>query len=172
MSSNLEVPVEEDVLSDVVPSNIVSRQESEGVESEYDGAGAEEEEMEVDELHSEGEKDGADGPPSPAKLAKQQASEERQKKKQKRKAEEGQLQVKRQEMDKAKVSPAAPIASNLDPSCSRWRPRGTDSTCGETPSKQGSSSWSSLLLIQECISGVKLRPRGRCSCDDHSITKY
>lgn len=40
---------------------------------------------------------------SPAKLAKIQASAERQQKKQKRKAEEGQLQVKRHEMDKAKV---------------------------------------------------------------------
>ncbi len=37
-----------------------------------------------------------------------QASEERQKKKQKRKAEEGQLQAKRQEMDKAKVSILCP----------------------------------------------------------------
>ncbi|OSD01136.1 hypothetical protein PYCCODRAFT_548365 [Trametes coccinea BRFM310] len=52
MSSHLDVPVEEDVLSDVVPSNIVSRQESEGVESEYDEGAADE--MEVDELQSEG----------------------------------------------------------------------------------------------------------------------
>ncbi|KAH9884642.1 SNF2 family DNA-dependent ATPase [Cubamyces lactineus] len=112
MSSHLEVPVEEDVLSDVVPSNIVSRQESEGVESEYDEGAAEE--MEVDELHSEsGEKDNADGAPSPAKLAKMQASEERQKKKQKRKAEEGQLQAKRQEMDKAKISDAVKRYSYL-----------------------------------------------------------
>lgn len=41
---------------------------------------------------------------SPTKAAKAHASEERQKKKQKRKADEGQLAVKRQEMDKAKVS--------------------------------------------------------------------
>ena len=40
---------------------------------------------------------------SPSKLARLQASEARQQKKQKRKAEEGQLQAKRQEMDKAKV---------------------------------------------------------------------
>ena len=65
--------MEEDVLSDVVPSNIVSRQvklgfvdysqaqylssasqESEGGESEYDDEAADE--MEVDELQSEGEK--------------------------------------------------------------------------------------------------------------------
>lgn len=45
-----------------------------------------------------------DGPPSPSKLAKMQASEERQRKKQKRKADEGQLAARRQEMDKAKVS--------------------------------------------------------------------
>ena len=43
------------------------------------------------------------GPMSPSKLARLQASEARQQKKQKRKAEEGQLQAKRQEMDKAKV---------------------------------------------------------------------
>lgn len=70
---NLDIPMEDDVLSDVVPSNIVSRQvranfiptpsfckltswvqESEGGESEYDEeAGGE---MEVDELESDGEK--------------------------------------------------------------------------------------------------------------------
>ena len=44
-----------------------------------------------------------DGPPSPSKLARMQASEARQQKKQKRKADEGKLQEKRQEMDKAKV---------------------------------------------------------------------
>ncbi|OJT13954.1 ISWI chromatin-remodeling complex ATPase ISW2 [Trametes pubescens] len=111
MSSHLEVPVEDDVLSDVVPSNIVSRQESEGGESEYDEAAAEE--MEVDELNSEGEKDDGEVPSSPAKVAKMQASEERQKKKQKRKAEEGQLQAKRQEMDKAKISDAVKRYSYL-----------------------------------------------------------
>ncbi|EIW63750.1 SNF2 family DNA-dependent ATPase [Trametes versicolor FP-101664 SS1] len=42
-----------------------------------------------------------------------QASEERQKKKQKRKAEEGQLQAKRQEMDKAKISDAVKRYSYL-----------------------------------------------------------
>lgn len=41
---------------------------------------------------------------SPSKIAKMQASEARQQKKQKRKVEEGKLQVKRQEMDKAKVN--------------------------------------------------------------------
>ncbi|KAI0776331.1 SNF2 family DNA-dependent ATPase [Trametes elegans] len=112
MSANLTIPVEDDVLSDVVPSNIVSRQESEGGESEYDGAAAEEE-MEVDELQSEGEKDEAEAPRSPAKAAKMKATEERQKKKQKRKAEEGQLQVKRQEMDKAKITDAVKRYSYL-----------------------------------------------------------
>ncbi|KAM5535248.1 hypothetical protein V8D89_011054 [Ganoderma adspersum] len=105
--SNLDVPMEDDVLSDVVPSNIVSRQESEGVESEYDEAA---DGMEVDELQSEGEKD---GPPSPSKLAKMQASEERQRKKQKRKDDEGQLAAKRQEMDKAKISDAVKRYSYL-----------------------------------------------------------
>jgi len=42
---------------------------------------------------------------SPAKLSRVQQTEARQQKKQKRKAEEGKLYVKRQEMDKAKVSP-------------------------------------------------------------------
>ena len=70
---NLDVPIEEDVLSDVAPSNIVSRQvkpgfvdysqaqflsrasqESEGGESEYDDEAADE--MGVDELQSDGEK--------------------------------------------------------------------------------------------------------------------
>lgn len=40
---------------------------------------------------------------SPSKLAKIKQSAERQQKKQKRKEDEGQLHVKRQEMDKAKV---------------------------------------------------------------------
>ena len=48
--------------------------------------------------------DNGEGPSSPAKLAKLQQTVERRQKKQKRKAEEGKLQVKRQEMDKAKVS--------------------------------------------------------------------
>lgn len=48
-----DVQMEDDVLSDVVPSNIVSRQQSEGVESEY----VEEIPSDVDELQSE---DGGD----------------------------------------------------------------------------------------------------------------
>ncbi|KAI0076817.1 SNF2 family DNA-dependent ATPase [Panus rudis PR-1116 ss-1] len=106
MSNNLEVPMEEDVLSDVVPSNIVSRQESEGGESEY--IEEEEEAENVDQLQSE---DGQPEEPSSSqqpqtKASKLQANAERQQKKQKRKADEGQLQMKRQEMDKAKISDA------------------------------------------------------------------
>lgn len=52
--------MDEDVLSDVVPSNIVSRQQSEGGESEY----VEEVASDVDELHSE---DGEDDKVCPAK---------------------------------------------------------------------------------------------------------
>jgi SWI/SNF-related matrix-associated actin-dependent regulator of chromatin subfamily A member 5 len=42
-------------------------------------------------------------PPSASKIAKMQQSAERQQKKQNRKVAEGKLQMKRQEMDKAKV---------------------------------------------------------------------
>ncbi|OBZ68412.1 ISWI chromatin-remodeling complex ATPase ISW2 [Grifola frondosa] len=108
--SHLDVPMDEDVLSDVVPSNIVSRQESEGVESEYtDGAAGE---MEIDELQSDEEKEER-GASSPSKIAKLQATVERQQKKQKRKADEGHLQMKRQEMDKAKVTDAVKRYSYL-----------------------------------------------------------
>ncbi|CAL1693811.1 unnamed protein product [Somion occarium] len=100
-----DIPMEEDVLSDVVPSNIVSRQESLGAESEYV-----DEVEEADELQSDNE---APAPESPSKLAKIEASAQRQQKKQKRKAEEGQLQAKRQEMDKAKISDAVKRYSYL-----------------------------------------------------------
>ncbi|KAI6031067.1 hypothetical protein PISMIDRAFT_671647 [Pisolithus microcarpus 441] len=97
--------MEEDVLSDVVPSNIVSRQESEGAddgESEYIDADAS---PEVDELQSEEEPEApSTSKSSPSKLAKMQQMAERREKKQKRKAEESQLHVKRQEMDKAKIA--------------------------------------------------------------------
>lgn len=53
-------------------------------------------------------------------MAKMQASEERQKKKQKRKAEEGQLQAKRQEMDKAKVSSLCPHTLRPRKKQARW----------------------------------------------------
>ncbi|TCD66522.1 hypothetical protein EIP91_001298 [Steccherinum ochraceum] len=108
--SNLDVPMEEDVLSDVVPSNIVSRQESEGVESEY----TDDQVGEVDELHSdnEGQSAGA-GPESPVKLAKMQATSDRQAKKVKRKAAEDELHAKREVMDKAKISDAVKRYSYL-----------------------------------------------------------
>ncbi|KAF8435837.1 SNF2 family N-terminal domain-containing protein [Boletus edulis BED1] len=109
--------MDEDVLSDVVPSNIVSRQASnlEGAddgESEYVDGGAS---MEEDELQSDQEEQVrpvASGS-SPSKLAKLQQSTERQKKKQKRMADEGQLHAKRQEMDKAKIADAVKRYSYL-----------------------------------------------------------
>jgi SWI/SNF-related matrix-associated actin-dependent regulator of chromatin subfamily A member 5 len=99
--------MDEDVLSDFVPSNIVSRQQSEGAddgESEYvdEGMSAQE-----DELVSDDEQEGpVAGGSSPSKLAKIQQTAERQQKKRKRKAEESQLHVKRQEMDKSKITDA------------------------------------------------------------------
>ncbi|KAF8185663.1 P-loop containing nucleoside triphosphate hydrolase protein [Pholiota molesta] len=91
--------MDEDILSDVVPSNIVSRQPSQGGdgESEFD----EPEAMEEDELMSEQEE------------TKKQATEERKQKKQKRKADEGHLQQKRKEMDKAKIADAVKRYSYL-----------------------------------------------------------
>ncbi|THG99294.1 hypothetical protein EW026_g3037 [Hermanssonia centrifuga] len=111
--SSLDVPIEDDKLSDIVPSNIVSRQESEGPESEYLDEGAQSDD--VDELLSdEDERKEKNGSPhSPSKLAKIQATEERQQKKQKRKAEEGKLHVRRQAMDKAKISDAVKRYSYL-----------------------------------------------------------
>ncbi|KAL4252780.1 SNF2/RAD54 helicase family protein [Abortiporus biennis] len=107
--STQDVPMEEDILSDVVPSNIVSRQQSEGVESEYVDETAELDELQDDEEAAVNE----ERPPSPSKLSKLQATAERQQKKQKRKAEEGQLQEKRQAMDKAKISDAVKRYSYL-----------------------------------------------------------
>ncbi|KAK0195387.1 SNF2 family N-terminal domain-containing protein [Armillaria mellea] len=78
------VPMDEDILSDVVPSNIVSRQPSQGVESEYDG----------DAIAEQGEEDVS--PQSDSKVNKKQ-----------RKADaEDKLQAQRKEMDKAKISDA------------------------------------------------------------------
>ncbi|KAI6030006.1 P-loop containing nucleoside triphosphate hydrolase protein [Pisolithus marmoratus] len=97
--------MEDDVLSDILPSNIVSRQESEGAddgESEYIDADAS---MEEDQLQSEEEHEGpSTSKSSPSKLAKMQQMAERREKKQKRKADESQLHVKRQEMDRAKIA--------------------------------------------------------------------
>ncbi|KAH7920364.1 hypothetical protein BV22DRAFT_1039935 [Leucogyrophana mollusca] len=106
--------MDEDVLSDVVPSNIVSRQQSEGAddgESEFNEGGAS---LEEDELQSDHEDDEpVAGGSSPSKAAKMQQTAERQQKKQKRKADESQLHVKRQEMDKAKITDAVKRYSYL-----------------------------------------------------------
>ncbi|KDR72000.1 hypothetical protein GALMADRAFT_253304 [Galerina marginata CBS 339.88] len=104
------VPMEEDILSDVVPSNIVSRQPSQGVdvESEYD----EPEPMEEDELISDRE-DAEAADSAAAAEAKKLATQQRQQKKQKRKADEGQLQMKRKAMDKAKITDAVKRYSYL-----------------------------------------------------------
>ncbi|KAG2133375.1 SNF2 family N-terminal domain-containing protein [Suillus cothurnatus] len=95
--------MDEDVLSDFVPSNIVSRQYVD------EGMSAQE-----DELVSDDEQEGpVAGGSSPSKLAKIQQTAERQQKKRKRKAEESQLHVKRQEMDKAKITDAVKRYSYL-----------------------------------------------------------
>ncbi|KAN0073697.1 SNF2 family N-terminal domain containing protein [Tylopilus felleus] len=112
--SDTSVQMDEDVLSDVIPSNIVSRQQSEGAddgESEYiaGGASTEEDELQSDE---EDQMPVASGS-SPSKMTKMQRSAERQQKKQKRMADESQLHVKRQEMDKAKISDAVKRYSYL-----------------------------------------------------------
>ncbi|EJC98571.1 uncharacterized protein FOMMEDRAFT_95786 [Fomitiporia mediterranea MF3/22] len=93
--------MEEDILSDVIPSNIVSRQPSEGadVESIYTEEG-----MDVD---GDQGADGAEPVPSPSD---QKASP---KKRGKWKDAEGHLTKKRQEMDKAKISDAVKRYSYL-----------------------------------------------------------
>lgn len=98
--------MDEDILSDIVPSNIVSRQPSQGAEGESE---FEDEPMEEDELASEAEAEDYKGEGT----SKMQATAERKEKKQKRKVAEGQLQVKRQEMDKAKIADAVKRYSYL-----------------------------------------------------------
>ncbi|KAF7981341.1 hypothetical protein HWV62_33785 [Athelia sp. TMB] len=95
-------------LSDVVPSNIVSRNESEGSEgeSEFDSDGPQQEEE--DELVSEDDGAGPSHAPSAG-----QVKEERKRKNQKRKVEEGKLMAQRQEMDKAKITDAVKRYSYL-----------------------------------------------------------
>ncbi|OJA19787.1 hypothetical protein AZE42_11369 [Rhizopogon vesiculosus] len=105
--ADLTVLMDEDVLSDVVPSNIVSRQQSEGAddgESEYIDEGMSAQEDELGPIASGS---------SPSKLAKIQQTVDRQQKKQKRKADESQLHVKRQEMDKVKITDAVKRYSYL-----------------------------------------------------------
>jgi hypothetical protein len=65
----------------------------------------------------------AESSSSPAKLAKMQQTAERRQKKQKRKAQEGKLQVKRQEMDKAKVSLGRSFLSGISLNRGRCRMR-------------------------------------------------
>ncbi|KAF8551112.1 hypothetical protein OG21DRAFT_1445699 [Imleria badia] len=112
--TDISAAMDEDVLSDVIPSNIVSRQQSEGAddgESEYIDGGAS---MEEDELQSDQEdQEPVASSSSPSKSAKMQQSSERQKKKQKRMADESQLHAKRQEMDKAKIADAVKRYSYL-----------------------------------------------------------
>ncbi|KAG6882618.1 hypothetical protein C0992_011211, partial [Termitomyces sp. T32_za158] len=97
-------PMDEDILSDIVPSNIVSRQPSQGAdgESEFD-----DEALDEDELLSESEEKGDKA----EKKAK--AVEEKKKKKESRKAAEIKLAVKRQAMGKAKVADAVKRYSYL-----------------------------------------------------------
>ncbi|KAJ7590813.1 P-loop containing nucleoside triphosphate hydrolase protein [Mycena floridula] len=97
--STFTVAVDDDILSDVVPSNIVSRQPSQGAdgESEFD-----EDAMEEDELASEVEDELEDDIP----VKKGKAVVDRLQKKMQRKDAEGKLAAKRQEMDKAKVGDA------------------------------------------------------------------
>ncbi|KAL9716756.1 chromatin remodeling complex Adenosinetriphosphatase [Leucoagaricus gongylophorus] len=97
---------DDDILSDVLPSNIVSRQPSQGVDGESEYA---DEVMEEDELISE-EDEGQD---LTRGQTQQEKRAERRAKKQKRKADENQLQKKREEMDKAKLADAVKRYSYL-----------------------------------------------------------
>ncbi|KAJ7224436.1 SNF2 family N-terminal domain-containing protein [Mycena pura] len=99
MASNME----EDILSDVVPSNIVSRQPSQGAEgeSEYD-----------EEMPSAAEDELEDDDQAKPR-ASTSASKIRTEKTKKRKIAEGKLAVKRQAMDKAKVGDAVKRYSYL-----------------------------------------------------------
>ncbi|KAH8111964.1 hypothetical protein DFH11DRAFT_559521 [Phellopilus nigrolimitatus] len=107
--SHLNTPqgMDEDILSDVVPSNIVSRQPSEGidVESEYT-----EEAMDVD-----GEQEIDEAEPEEDQLESPTQGEQKAigKKREKWKAAEGHLTQQRQEMDKAKVTDAVKRYSYL-----------------------------------------------------------
>ncbi|KAF5352870.1 hypothetical protein D9756_006326 [Leucocoprinus leucothites] len=97
---------DDDILSDVVPSNIVSRQPSQGADGESEYA---DEAMEEDELISE-----ADDYQEPAPGQTQESKRaERRAQKQKRKADESELHKKREEMDKAKLTDAVKRYSYL-----------------------------------------------------------
>ncbi|KAH9045404.1 P-loop containing nucleoside triphosphate hydrolase protein [Lactarius pseudohatsudake] len=95
---------DEDILSDFVPSNIVSRQDTPGEEIESEGTA---EHQEQDELMSEDDDD------HPGPSSKAQKTAERRQQKLKRKDNEGKLVEKRHEMDKAKVADAVKRYSYL-----------------------------------------------------------
>ncbi|KAF8266870.1 SNF2 family DNA-dependent ATPase [Lactarius quietus] len=95
---------DDDILSDVVPSNIVSRQDTPGEEIESEGTA---EHQEQDELMSEDDNE------QPGPSSKAQKTAERRQQKQKRKDNEGKLVEKRHEMDKAKVADAVKRYSYL-----------------------------------------------------------
>ncbi|KAN0132684.1 SNF2 family N-terminal domain containing protein [Lactarius tabidus] len=95
---------DEDILSDVVPSNIVSRQDTPGEEIESEGTA---DHQEQDELMSE------DDDEQPGTSSKAQKTAERRQQKLKRKDNEGKLVEKRHEMDKAKVADAVKRYSYL-----------------------------------------------------------
>ncbi|KAG7100193.1 hypothetical protein E1B28_001970 [Marasmius oreades] len=98
MSNFTTLAPEEDILSDVVPSNIVSRQPSEGADGESELDDMEEDELVGDERVSS---------------SKGQSNAKRKHNKEKRKEAEGQLQLRRQEMDKAKIADAVKRYSYL-----------------------------------------------------------
>ncbi|KAG5652539.1 hypothetical protein H0H81_004649 [Sphagnurus paluster] len=114
-------PMEDDILSDIVPSNIVSRQPSQGAdgESEFDDDAMDEDELVSDTEDKPVRRDGlreysdADWLPQSKAASKAQANEEKRQKKQNRKAAEGKLQAKRAEMDKAKMADAVKRYSYL-----------------------------------------------------------
>ncbi|KZS93481.1 hypothetical protein SISNIDRAFT_441332 [Sistotremastrum niveocremeum HHB9708] len=92
--------MEVDQLSDVIPSNLVSRQPSEKTDDDYEALP---DESEVDELEEESDGETV-SKQSPKKAARLHAQEERRKTVRNRKAQEGDLEHKRQAMDKDKVA--------------------------------------------------------------------
>ncbi|XP_006454979.1 SNF2 family DNA-dependent ATPase [Agaricus bisporus var. bisporus H97] len=97
---------DDDILSDVVPSNIVSRQPSQGAdgESEYVDEGMEEDELISEPEESEG---------TSAVQTQESKRVARRMQKQRRKADENELHRKREEMDKTKLADAVKRYSYL-----------------------------------------------------------
>ncbi|KIJ54005.1 hypothetical protein M422DRAFT_201104 [Sphaerobolus stellatus SS14] len=108
--SNLAPPAaqEEDKLSDVIPdSNDISRQVSERADEDISMHSAQEErESELDELESDFEdpEAPAEDNSSPSKGQQKPSAAERRQKRTVRKGQEGDLETKRKEMDKAKLA--------------------------------------------------------------------